>query len=202
MSRAIEILMNEHRTIEKVLTSLETYAEEVQGGAALDRVRAAEFGDFFARFADACHHRKEEDLLFRKMIACGFPADSGPIAVMLYEHTVGRGHVGTLKAIGGASGAATAADVETFASTALAYGPFLKAHIQKEDGILYPLALRVIPPAELAVLVERYEEFERNVVGQSVLDELARLGEKLVAAHPFDPARLDRRPIGMSGFGG
>src|SRR5512140_2859914 len=104
MTPAIETLMNEHRLIEKVLGSLETFA--ANGGLALPDARGtvARFGRFFREFADRIHHAKEEDRLFAKMIAWGFPAGSGPIAVMLAEHGEGRTHVGALCEISAGEG--------------------------------------------------------------------------------------------------
>ncbi len=46
--------------------------------------------DFITGFADGCHHRKEEGVLFKALQANGMPAGQGPIAVMLSEHEQGR----------------------------------------------------------------------------------------------------------------
>jgi hemerythrin-like domain-containing protein len=191
VQKAIQVLMDEHRLIEKVLASLEAYAGEIRGGRRLERSESAGFGEFFRSFADACHHGKEEDLLFRRMIDFGFPSDSGPIAVMLYEHTVGRGHVGALREIGAASGPLTDAEQASFVDHADGYVPMLLSHIQKEDGILYPMALRVLPADELIRLAEQYDEFQTKAVGAAAYEEMQRLAEGLIAGHPFAAGRLE-----------
>jgi hemerythrin-like domain-containing protein len=188
---AIQVLMDEHRLIEKVLASLEAYAVEVRGGRRLERAESASFGEFFRSYADACHHGKEEDLLFRRMIDFGFPRDSGPIAVMLYEHTVGRGHASVLREIGGASGPLTEPEQASFVDHAEAFVPMLLSHIQKEDGILYPMALRVLPEDELVRLAAQYEEFQTKAVGAAAYEEMQRLAERLIAGHPFPSGRLE-----------
>lgn len=198
MSKAIDVLMREHRVIERVTASLETFAEELGRGAPLERFRAAEFAEFFGRFADACHHGKEEDLLFRTMIERGFPRESGPIAVMLHEHTVGRRHVGVLRGVGAGAGPASAPEREAFSENALAFAPFLRAHIVKEDRILYPMALQVLPAPVLDRLAEQYDEFDRKAMGDGALEQLLGLAEKLTAAYPFDPAKLE---VAFTGFG-
>jgi hemerythrin-like domain-containing protein len=191
VQKAIQVLMDEHRLIEKVLASLEVYAGEVRGGRQLERPESASFGEFFRSFADACHHGKEEDLLFRRMVDFGFPRDSGPIAVMLHEHTVGRGHVGALREIGGAAGPVSDGEQAAFVARADAYVPMLLSHIQKEDGILYPMALRVLPEDELLRLAEQYEEFQAKAVGAAAYDEMQRLAERLIARHPSPAGRLE-----------
>lgn len=190
-ANAIDILMNEHRLIERVTASLEAYAGALPTGSTPDRARVAEFAGFFRRFADALHHGKEEDLLFKAMVDRGFPLDGGPIGVMLHEHEIGRAHVRAIAAIGEAAGAATPAEAEAFVLHATSFGPMLRAHIQKEDGILYPMALRILPSFELARLEDQYAAFEEASIGAGVKAELHALGERLVAAHPFDPAVLE-----------
>ena len=65
MSKPIDVLMEEHRLIEQVLGSLETWAITVQDGLAIERSVVREYGEFFKGFADAYHHGKEEDILFQ-----------------------------------------------------------------------------------------------------------------------------------------
>ena len=81
-----EILMNEHRVIEQVIGCLEKMAENCATGGVLDADDAADAIDFIRNFADKCHHMKEEDQLFVKMVEKGFPKEMGPIAVMLMDH--------------------------------------------------------------------------------------------------------------------
>ncbi len=183
MSQAIDTLMNEHRVIERVLTALETAARETHDGAPLDRARVAEFADFFKNFADTCHHGKEEDLLFKRMVEVGFPQDQGPIAVMLADHAEGREHVAALRAIGEASGPLTAAERESFVEHAAAYVPMLRQHILKEDRVLYPMAVRAIPQADMARLADAFEDFERHVMGAGVHEGFHRLADSLIKAY-------------------
>lgn len=201
MAKAIEVLMNEHRLIERVAASLEAYACGLPPGAGPERPRVAEFAGFFQRYADAFHHGKEEDLLFKAMVDRGFPLNGGPLAVMLHEHEVGRAHVRALAAIGEASGAAAAEEAEAFVRHSTSFGPMLRAHIQKEDGILYPMALRVLPPSELERLADQYAAFEANAIQAGTVEELLSLGERLVATHPFDPAVLEMAMGGCMAHG-
>lgn len=198
MSQAIDTLMNEHRVIEHVLTALESAAHQTREGAPLERARVAEFADFFKNFADTCHHGKEEDLLFKKMVDVGFPREQGPIAVMLFDHTAGREHVGALHAIGAASGALTPLERASFIEHADAYVPMLRQHILKEDRVLYPMAVQAIPPAEMAQMATDFEDFERNVMGAGVHEGFHRLADSLIAAYPVT---LSGKPGAHTGCG-
>ena len=80
---ATKILIDEHRVIERVLAVLEKAADrlEVDQGVQADYFLNA--AEFIKGFADGCHHRKEEGVLFPAMEAAGIPRQGGPIGVML-----------------------------------------------------------------------------------------------------------------------
>ena len=190
MAKAIDVLMNEHRLIEQVLGSLETLVLEVEGGLVPERSVLADYGAFLRGYADAFHHGKEEDILFQRMIERGFSRESGPVAVMLHEHRVGRGHVGVLREAGGGDGPLTAVQTQLVLEHARDFIPLLRAHIQKEDRILYPMAIRLLDGPELDALETAFERFEAGLRADGSYDRLLALAESLRAAHRPDPARM------------
>ena len=94
--RATEILSQEHRVIEQVLSCLERMAQQCVVEGSLDGDSARRAIDFLRTFADQCHHGKEESHLFPALEAQGFSRDTGPTGVMLHEHEFGREHVGCM----------------------------------------------------------------------------------------------------------
>ncbi len=190
MQKAIEVLMNEHRLIEQVLGSLETFVLQVEGGLAPERRLLADYGAFFRDFADACHHGKEEDILFQRMTERGFSRETGPVAVMLYEHKVGRGHVSALREAGGGTGPLAAMETQLVLENAAAFIPLLRTHIQKEDRILYPMAERLLTGPEMDAMETEFEALEARMRGDGSLDRLHGLADRLTAAFRPDPARM------------
>ncbi len=190
MNPAIEVLMNEHRLIEQVMGALETYVDRLANGRAASRDVVAQFARFFQSFADKCHHGKEEDRLFVALSRCGFPREYGPVSVMLAEHTQGRVHVRALAGLGQGSGPLSAAETQQVMEHARAFIPLLRDHIQKEDNILYPMALQAIPATDLQKLDADCEAFEREVVGSDAIQQLKDLALNLVGAYPPDPERM------------
>lgn len=177
----IETLMTEHRLIERTLDALEALAAAAARGEAASRDDVARFGRFFAEFADAHHHGKEEDLLFAAMVEAGFPRDTGPIAVMLHEHGVGRAAVAVLRRVGGGEGELSAAERSEVAEAAVAYAAMLRAHIRKEDRILYPMAEGHLSPEAMAKLAAAFDRFEAERGGG--LDGLLALAKELAVRH-------------------
>ena len=165
MNAAIDMLMQEHRLIERVLNALESCVQAMEDGKPVERTTIGDFADFFANFADKCHHAKEEDRLFATLVERGFPKEGGPVGVMLMEHDQGRTHVGALRRIGQGSGSLTAAERHEVVDHALAYIPLLRQHIMKEDRVLYPMAMQAIPAADFDQMMKDFEEYERRVMG-------------------------------------
>lgn len=183
-SQAIQILKHEHRIIESVLGSLEGFVARTQEGEEVDRSVIRRYAAFFSQFADRCHHGKEEDLLFKTMTEHGFSDRTGPIAVMLGEHTEGRAHVRVLAELGSREGELSDEECDALAEHAGAYAPMLRNHIAKEDSILYPMAERTLQPSELSALVEAFERFERDEVGVEEHRRLRELAVLIVAEQP------------------
>jgi hemerythrin-like domain-containing protein len=190
VSRPIDVLMEEHRLIEQVLGSLESFAVAVEGGLAMERALVAEYAQFFRGFADAYHHGKEEDILFQRMIERGFSNESGPLAVMLHEHTQGRARVAVLRQAGQSQGPVEATEEGTVLAAAREFIPLLRQHIVKEDRILYPMALRVLTGAELDQMETAFEAFEKRLDVDGTEQRLRALADRLTSAFPPDPERM------------
>jgi len=78
-----EILSDEHRVIEVVLTCLGKITEEANSTGKLDEASANQAIDVIRTFADKCHHGKEEDHLFETLVKKGMPKEGGPVGQML-----------------------------------------------------------------------------------------------------------------------
>jgi hemerythrin-like domain-containing protein len=184
MSQVIETLMREHRFIEKVIGSLETFVGQLGEGREGARQHIAEYAEFFREFADRCHHGKEEDQLFEALGNHGFPRDAGPLFVMVSEHNMGRSYIKVLGSIGAGEGPLSDAELGKVRESARAFIPLLRMHIQKEDEILFPAAERALPNAVLEDLAAGFEEFERANMGDGVHLRLHALGVRLMAEYP------------------
>lgn len=180
--KATEVLMNEHRGIEQMLTVAEKAAQRVQAGGSVPPVVFLNMADFLRNFADKCHHSKEETQLFPAMEKAGVPRDGGPIAVMLAEHEQGRGYIRTLVDASERYAKGDKSATAPLLAAVRGYVALLRAHIEKEDGILFPMADAVLKTPEQARLYDAFEDIETNVMGPGVheryhamLDEMSAL---------------------------
>lgn len=196
MSDPIETLMKEHRLIERVLDSLDLFSAGLSGGSVDERLALESYAEFFRAFADHCHHGKEEKLLFEKLKEHGMPAESGPLAVMRQEHEVGRSVVRELRAIADGRGALTIDELDRARKASAEYVGLLRAHIQKEDNVLFALARRMLPAAVLSDLAGRFTAFERNEISQVTHERMHRLAESLISSSRGDGVATGARASG------
>lgn len=176
---ATQTLMDEHRVIERVLASLEIAVQRLETGpppGADFFLRAAEF---IAGFADGCHHRKEEGVLFPAMEAAGVLRAGGPIGVMLAEHEEGRRITRAMRGAAERMGAGDTGARAEVGRHALDYVGLLRQHIRKEDNVLFPMAGRVIPAAGQGEVAEEFELIEREETGQGVHERFLALAAVL-----------------------
>jgi hemerythrin-like domain-containing protein len=169
--QATDIPREEHRTIELVLTALEGVATLVDQQGRLDAVDAAKAADFIRSFADKYHHAKEEDLWFVAMESVGFSREAGPIAVMLYDHDAGRRHVRQMDEARAAYLKNDSAAAARFAEHASQFAALLRAHIQKEDNILYPMADEALGEASQKALLEGFARADPDGAGRPSIRE-------------------------------
>lgn len=174
-----QTLTHEHQIILMVLDAAEREARRIQNTGTAQAEQVEKMVDFFRTFADRCHHAKEEKLLFEKMYQRGMPRHTGPIAVMLQEHDQGRAHV---RAVAEALPAAKSGDPAALArlqENLLGYVQLLRAHIQKEDNILYPMADEMLTPADQQDLAQAFERVEAEEIGPGVHEKYHQLAHEL-----------------------
>lgn len=161
-------LRHEHEVFVRALTLLEGFGQRLGGGTPVNRDDFGWLVDFFRTFVDRCHHTKEEQHLFPALERHGVPRSGGPIGVMLHEHEEGRTF---LRAMTQEDGAAVAAAIR-------GYARLLRAHIDKENGILFPMADQILDGGEQRAIAEAFEAVEQTVVGPGIHERLlARLAE-------------------------
>jgi hemerythrin-like domain-containing protein len=170
--------MEEHELILQALDALEKKAGAIQAGAAPERTYFEKAVAFLRGFADTCHHGKEERLLFKRMTERGFPLQSGPIAVMLSEHEAGRAFIQGIADAAAKLGTDPAAPKQ-IVENAREYVNLLRAHIDKENNVLFPMADRALGPEDQVYLAEAFARFEAEETGAGVHEAMLNLLREL-----------------------
>jgi hemerythrin-like domain-containing protein len=181
MPTATLVLRKEHEAILKMLDASEEAARRIESGQTVAPETLEGLLEFFRLFADRCHHGKEEDLLFPLLETRGLPRHGGPTGVMLREHEQGRELIRQMVEAVGASKTGDAAALARWAEAARAYAQLLRAHIAKENEVLFVMAENMLSPEEQSTLAAEFEKLEVEKMGAGTHERLHALMDQLAA---------------------
>lgn len=178
--KATDVLKHEHKLVLAVLGAAEKDAERMRETGKVDADRIRQYLEFFRVFVDQCHHAKEEHRLFPWLEDRGFPGEGGPIAVMLAEHDEGRGYVEAIESeLRGVEEDKPEA-VAALADALTSYADLLRAHIAKENNVLFPMADARLSDQDQEDLITEFNVIEAEEVGVGVHERCHRLAEGLL----------------------
>ena len=160
----IDVLHEEHENIRKFTQYLRRICGELLEGKKLEIDTFAACVDFMKNYADIHHHGKEEVILFKIMVE-----NLGPVAEkmvnigMMTEHNLGKYHIEALeKAVEAFEEEGTTDRKVDIVTHCLAYADLLLRHLEKENNVLYPFAIRNLKPELMEKVNEESKAFEEN----------------------------------------
>lgn len=177
MSQAIDDLRHEHDAILSALNILDRVEAEARKGTAASGDIAA-FISFLKEFVDKCHHGKEEGMLFPALTKAGASERGAPVPALLSEHEQGRTLIRAME-----EASHPVLQPERFSAAARAYSRHLRAHIEKENEVLFPLAEQVLGEGELDLLHRAFDKHEDEVIGHGRHEELHHMLHSLKAKY-------------------
>ncbi len=175
-----EILMEEHRVIERVLSALERASDRLIRGEDVYLRFFIGTSVFIRDYAENCHNRKEEAVLFPALIENGLPQDSGPIAVLLAEHEEGRKLTQKMRQLTERLQGGDVQARQLVGQCGLDYVKLLRQHIKKEDGILFPMADRLISVEKQEQILETFELFQPIGQAEEFKEKYSSLAYRLI----------------------
>lgn len=170
MKTATAVLRREH---EAIVLALRILAEIDRHAIVHDPIHQEDLHalvDFLAEFADACHHGKEEQLLFVQLTQADALQAKPVVDRLRTEHAQGRHWIAKMR-----QALQPPLRSEAFHEAARAYTQLLLEHIDKENTVLFPMAERLLTTAQLAELSRDFERFEVRVMGPQRHEALHRL---------------------------
>lgn len=179
MKKTTKNLEDDHIYILRLIDVMELVAGEPEPDAS----NIEEIVYLIRNFADGLHHAKEENILFPFLETRGFSAQSGPVAVMVHEHILGRNYVkGISEGLALYKQGSKAGEMDINRNM-LGYIDLLRNHISKENNVLFRMADGVISDEDDKILISKFDSVtEDKNSGEGVGDFIARI-EKLAAAY-------------------
>ena len=168
-------LMVEHRLIENMVALLKREAARIRKEDKLDLQFIDSAVDFFRTYADKTHHGKEEDILFRRMDKkLMSPELESMRKDLVRDHVLARAKVSSLagcrKKYPDSAVIKEVIDIMDFLIEL--YPP----HIQKEDIVFFPKAMKLFTEEELEAMTKEFYESDRKMIHTKyrlVIDELS-----------------------------
>lgn len=163
----LQQLKDEHPSLREQMDSFRQDAEAIGTGAGTAdwRGKLAELSGKVAVFVSELepHSDKEEGALF-PMMAKYIGRETGPIAVMEYEHAEAKRNLRLFaEAMNGLSGQVDADKARQIARYAIEAQTILSDHFMKEENVLFPMAEQLFSE-------EEKRELERRMRGGSDSD--------------------------------
>lgn len=184
MMNSIEVMMAEHRLIERMLKVMRKACYGVMQGEAINYEDFDQMIDFVRNYADAHHHGKEEKFLFNEMVEhLGALGTKLVKNGMLVEHDLGRLHMQELtEALERVKAGDDESKLDVIAN-AISYTHLLARHIGKEDAVVYTFAQRQLPAEILESVNAKTKQFEEEAEAKGTQQHYLNMLEKLEAKY-------------------
>lgn len=178
--KSIEIMNEEHKYIMRMLKVVRKANINILQGLEISYDDFELIVEFISTYADDHHHKKEEKILFNKMVEeLGEVADKVVRGGMLVEHDLGRLYIKDLReALEKVKSGDEEAKLDVIAN-AISYTHLLERHIDKEDRVIYKFAERELDADTLKIIDEecmKYEDSKIEVKKRAlyILEELEK----------------------------
>jgi hemerythrin-like domain-containing protein len=187
-------LVRDHQLILRMLEVFERFLDQGDEVGRIDGADGVEILDFLRTFGDRCHHTKEEDLLFPRLRAKGWPDEQGPAALATMDHHQERALLRELALQLDPAAHGDAEALAAFSARARSYVALLRDHIAREDREVFPLAERLLDEQSKETLARALDEVEtvhHPATHQRMVEIERRMCAKYaVSEEPGDEGRL------------
>lgn len=170
MNTATQNLENDHVYIIRLIDVM----EKMVLNCATDTAHMEMVVNLIKTYADGFHHAKEEKVLFPLLVEKGFSNEQGPVSVMLHEHVEGREFVKGISERIDVYKAGNVSALPEIYHYMQGYADLLKAHIGKENNVLFRMADKALSSDEQLELLNKFgsieKQFDSEKIAMSILE--------------------------------
>ncbi|NLO08734.1 MAG: hemerythrin domain-containing protein [Clostridiales bacterium] len=160
---SINLMMEEHQYILRMLTVVRKACIHIMNGEAINYEDFDRMIDFIRNYSDVHHHGKEEKLLFNEMVEhLGNLGSKMVNQGMLVEHDMGRLYIHELiSSLERTKQGNEESRIDVIAN-AISYTHHMIRHIEKEDKVIYTFAQKHLPEDILNKVNQDTADFENS----------------------------------------
>jgi hemerythrin-like domain-containing protein len=175
----LDYLNEEHRALERLLRALCTAGEYLSGGMPVDIELFGRGIDLLQKYAEDTHQKYEEEILFPLLESEGVTHRGGPLEVLLAEHQQARKYMDeimrNLERV--RCGEEDAKDELVVAIKS--YSLLLKAHIGKEDMVIFPLARHAFDTQATSEIRKIGDEARKTKEEKKVFEDFLQIAAQM-----------------------
>jgi hemerythrin-like domain-containing protein len=163
--------MIEHRLIERMMQVMKALLEVIQTEKKEDPVEVDKIIHFIRAYADACHHGKEENILFRELGRKTIsPEHKRMMEELLEDHKLGRKITISLLEANQRYQMGDASALSTIADDLRSLVEFYPKHIQKEDRNFFIPVMGYFSREEKEAMIREGYESDSRLLHQEYVD--------------------------------
>ncbi len=169
-------LMQEHRLIEKMIALMNLQYEKFMQEKKADVNFIATALDFIRTYADKCHHRKEEDILFRDLKKKNLSSwHKNTLQELIDEHNQARNSVSSLAKSKDKYAAGNHESFREILNSIKVLTELYPKHIEKEEKHFFVHVMQYFDDEEQQKMLQEFWEADRSMIHlkyKNVIDEL------------------------------
>jgi hemerythrin-like domain-containing protein len=190
--RPTDMLAKEHATVILVTKAAEQEVRYMRDTEEFRPEVIDELVDFFQYFTEACHDPKEENLLFARLRQRGLPADSGILAELYREHQEFHSRLRDIEHWLRAQKKTAAGETAELAAALDGYLKLMRAHVAKEEELLFPVAEELLTEQDQEELTHGFETIECEEVDLGVRQRYSDLAS-LLSGRPTETLQKEHK---------
>lgn len=183
MKESLTIIKQEHRNLFRVVNVLDQMLRALKPDETPDFQFMEDVLDYISEFVDVYHHPKEDQFLFKALRARDANA-AAIIEELEREHHDCPGSLAELKAKLLAFKAGEPGAREAFKTAAADYLRFQTKHLQKEEGVVIPMAQRSLTDDDWRTIDAAFADNDDPVFGPKARAEQRSMYSRIVHEAP------------------
>jgi len=185
MKESLHIIKQEHRNLYRVVNMLDQMMRGHKAGQAIDFGFMEDLIGYIDTFTDRFHHPKEDEFLFR-LLRQRDPAAVAILEELEAEHVNCPVSLDSLKKDLAAFKAAPddAAARDRFTTAVQDYLRFQTKHLQKEEGVVIPMAQKALTEADWAEIDAAFSSNDDPIFGPGARQEARAMYSRIVNEAP------------------
>lgn len=177
---ALTPLFDDHRLILRVNDAFENYLKQLPSDSEEVRQDLHRFVTFYREYVDLNHHEKEEAVLMPAMVKAGCDWESEDFEHLRKDHNQERYLMRVIRQAAAQRGLWTGEDLRHLKSVGQELVDFMRAHVDRENTRIYPVAVELLQGERAAELEQAFDDFERARRSHGYDGFLKELAEELI----------------------